>query len=50
MCHDPRDCVGFEDLSWLASLLGARLCTLIRESEGRLADQREHDLGLITCV
>ena len=49
MCHNPRNRVGLEDLSWLASLLGTGLCTLICESEGGFADQCEHDLGLITC-
>lgn len=49
MRHHARDGVGLEDLSWLASLLGTGLCTLIRERKGGFANQCEHDLGLITC-
>lgn len=49
MRHNTRDCVGLEDFSRFASLLGAGLCTLICEGERGLANECEHDLGLITC-
>lgn len=49
MSHDARHRVGLKDLSWLASLPEAGLCTLICKSEGGFANQSEHNLGLIAC-
>ena len=37
-----------KDLARVASLLGAELGALVREREGRLANQRELDLSLVT--